>query len=211
MNYQKHYDRLIETRKERESIDGYTEMHHIVPRSLGGSDDAENMIALTAKEHYIAHMLLARIHGGAMWLPIMRMSGNMKIPSYAYEHARKRHSQYMKENNPSKRDDVKEKIRQINIEQGKWVGDLNPARINHPRGMLDKTHSEDTKKRMSESKRHQPKAGTDYTWITPLGEFKVASLAAEQHNIPQTKVRYRCFSKAKKWAEWKVIDHATTN
>jgi len=212
MNYKKHYDALIESRKNRTlSNDIYTEIHHITPRSMGGSNDESNLIKLTAKEHYIAHMLLARIYGGSMWLPIMRMSGNMKIPSYAYDHARKRHSEYMKNNNPSHREDVKKKLSEANKRAGKWQGDSNPSRVNHPRGMLNKTHSDDTKKKMSESKKYKQKAGTDYTWVTPLGEFKVASEAAELHDIPQTRVRYRCFSKAKKWSEWRVINHADTN
>ena len=40
---------------------GYTEKHHIVPRSLGGGNKKENIVVLTAKEHYIAHLLLTKI------------------------------------------------------------------------------------------------------------------------------------------------------
>lgn len=40
----------------------YTEEHHIIPSCLGGSDDPENLIRLTAREHFIAHRLLAKIH-----------------------------------------------------------------------------------------------------------------------------------------------------
>jgi len=45
------------------SIDkpGYTELHHIIPKSLGGSDDSDNLVKLTAKEHYIAHRLLCKM------------------------------------------------------------------------------------------------------------------------------------------------------
>ncbi|MCG7944843.1 MAG: HNH endonuclease [Candidatus Thiodiazotropha taylori] len=44
----------------------YTETHHIIPKSLGGSDHPNNLIKLTPKEHYIAHRLLAKIHKGKM-------------------------------------------------------------------------------------------------------------------------------------------------
>lgn len=37
----------------------YKERHHIIPRCLGGLDDESNLIDLYAKEHYIAHKLLA--------------------------------------------------------------------------------------------------------------------------------------------------------
>jgi hypothetical protein len=63
MNYEKHYNNLIETRKNRPLIDGeYYENHHIIPRSMGGTNDKENLIKLTAREHFIAHWLLWRIH-----------------------------------------------------------------------------------------------------------------------------------------------------
>ena len=45
----------------------YHENHHIIPKSLGGSNDADNMISLTASDHLFAHKLLAIIYGGAMW------------------------------------------------------------------------------------------------------------------------------------------------
>jgi len=62
MDYKAHYDRLIETRRElkRERGEQYYELHHIVPRSEGGTDDESNLILLTAKEHYVAHLLMWR-------------------------------------------------------------------------------------------------------------------------------------------------------
>jgi hypothetical protein len=42
----------------------YAERHHIIPRCLGGTDDADNIVRLLTKEHFIAHLLLARIHSG---------------------------------------------------------------------------------------------------------------------------------------------------
>lgn len=61
MNYHKIYDRLIERAKLR-FLDSYTERHHIVPRCLGGSDDPNNIVALTPEEHYVAHQLLVKIY-----------------------------------------------------------------------------------------------------------------------------------------------------
>lgn len=50
---------LIEKAKNRTlPKETYTECHHIIPRSLGGSDDKDNLVRLTAREHYIAHLLL---------------------------------------------------------------------------------------------------------------------------------------------------------
>lgn len=36
----------------------YTENHHIIPRSLGGTNCIDNLVTLTAREHYIVHLLL---------------------------------------------------------------------------------------------------------------------------------------------------------
>jgi len=63
MNYSRHYDRLIDRARNRE-VTGYVERHHILPRCLGGSDDASNIVKLTAEEHYVAHQLLVKMHPG---------------------------------------------------------------------------------------------------------------------------------------------------
>ncbi len=61
MNYKKHYDLLISTRLHRDWTKlAYTERHHIVPKSEGGSDEESNIIRLTAREHFLAHWLLYR-------------------------------------------------------------------------------------------------------------------------------------------------------
>jgi len=36
------------------------EVHHIIPRSLSGSDDPENLVSLTLKEHWVCHKLLVK-------------------------------------------------------------------------------------------------------------------------------------------------------
>lgn len=61
MDYEKIYDRLCSSRKNRgvEREGGY-EIHHILPKSMGGSDDENNLVKLTYREHYIAHKLLYR-------------------------------------------------------------------------------------------------------------------------------------------------------
>ena len=62
MDYKKHYNRLIENAKLRTSINEYTEMHHIIPKCMGGDDSNTNLVRLTAKEHFVAHHLLYKVH-----------------------------------------------------------------------------------------------------------------------------------------------------
>ena len=61
MDYKNIYNRIIENRIEN-VYDGYTENHHILPRSLGGSDDKTNLVRLNAREHFICHLLLTKIY-----------------------------------------------------------------------------------------------------------------------------------------------------
>jgi len=42
----------------------YYENHHIIPKCLGGTNDKENLILLTAKEHFVCHKLLTFIYKG---------------------------------------------------------------------------------------------------------------------------------------------------
>jgi len=67
MNYNKIYQQIIERAKARQ-IDGYNEKHHILPRCLGGDDSRDNLVSLTAREHFIAHLLLVKIYNGNLKL-----------------------------------------------------------------------------------------------------------------------------------------------
>jgi|APGre2960657373_1045057.scaffolds.fasta_scaffold36553_2 hypothetical protein len=79
MNYKKIYNDFITDRRAKEStLTGYTEKHHIIPRSLGGDNSKENLIALCPEDHIRAHVLLGKIHGGTMWFAVTAMMGNRK-------------------------------------------------------------------------------------------------------------------------------------
>lgn len=67
MNYARIYDQLILRAKSR-PITGYVERHHIIPRCLSGGDEPENLVPLTAREHFIAHLLLVKMYPGNMKL-----------------------------------------------------------------------------------------------------------------------------------------------
>lgn len=98
MNYALAYNRLIAQAQMRVCIDGYVERHHILPKALGGSDDSSNMVALTAREHFVAHMLLARMYGGSMWHAITFMRKDGRGTSHSFASARKQLSSIMKGN-----------------------------------------------------------------------------------------------------------------
>ena len=61
MNYRKLYNQIIEKRQKDPITEGYYETHHIVPLSLGGSNNPDNLVKLSAREHFICHYLLAKM------------------------------------------------------------------------------------------------------------------------------------------------------
>lgn len=63
--HQDWYNALISSRKERQRESGiYYEKHHVIPRSLGGDDSQDNLVWLTPREHFIAHLLLVKLTTG---------------------------------------------------------------------------------------------------------------------------------------------------
>lgn len=58
--YTKWHNAIIERAKNR-AIEGYCERHHVIPESLGGPNTKENIVKLTAREHFIVHLLLIRM------------------------------------------------------------------------------------------------------------------------------------------------------
>ena len=61
--YKQWYANITERAKNRH-LDSYTESHHIIPRSLGGGDEPDNLVNLTAREHFICHWLLVKMTTG---------------------------------------------------------------------------------------------------------------------------------------------------
>jgi hypothetical protein len=107
VDYKKHYDKLISTRMPlkreryfRRKNGEYFEGHHIIPKSKGGKGtssrglNCDNIVILTAREHYIAHWLLWKIHkdrsSALGFHKMLSCNKNQKriVSSYAYEESR---------------------------------------------------------------------------------------------------------------------------
>jgi hypothetical protein len=87
MDYQKIYNQIIERAKNRE-LNGYTEKHHIIPKCLGGNNNNENLVRLTAREHFLCHRLLCEMHPNnnklwyALWLMTVGKNRQKSLSSY---------------------------------------------------------------------------------------------------------------------------------
>ena len=74
MDYKKIYKQLIEKARGRSKPIERVEIHHMLPRCLGGGDEKQNLVPLLIREHYVAHLLLAKIHGGVCWEAVYGMA-----------------------------------------------------------------------------------------------------------------------------------------
>lgn len=66
MDYKNIYYKIVERAKQEDDNGhrqlGYYEKHHIKPKSLGGTNDKENLVKLTAREHFLCHWLLVKMY-----------------------------------------------------------------------------------------------------------------------------------------------------
>lgn len=120
MDYKKIYDAFIESRRVYSSPNDYYEKHHIVMRSLGGNDDKENIVKLTAREHYFAHLLLSKFLPcrqtafalwAMQWSSSSKQKRTVKRNSKAYECSRKMFSKYITELNQTRVVSLETKMR----------------------------------------------------------------------------------------------------
>jgi hypothetical protein len=146
MNYQKIYERLT-TKKNR--VLSTKETHHIIPKSMGGTDDPDNLVDLTPREHYIAHKLLVKITQGedrkrmafALWR--MTNNGNL-ITARDYEFSRKMFVEHMSTFRTGKKfskhsDEARKKA------SLRAIGEKN--------NMFGKNHTQEAKEKISQNRK----------------------------------------------------------
>lgn len=121
MNYIKTYNSIINIANSKKRVKGktYFELHHIIPKSIGGNNNKNNLVLLTAKEHFICHHLLIKIHPSskplhdAFWLMCNNFSSKnqtrYKPNSITYESAKLKKSKnarqkWLKDNPNNHRD-----------------------------------------------------------------------------------------------------------
>ena len=118
MDYLKIYNSLCSSRKSFNRIkssNNYYELHHIKPKWLGGSDNENNLVLLTAREHYLAHYLLFLHYKDKPSSAAFHFMNNTINSKYrdSKKYAELREFQSKKwrgDNNPAKRPDVRKKI-----------------------------------------------------------------------------------------------------
>lgn len=193
MNYNKHYDLLMIKAVARKSIDGYFERHHIIPRALGGGD-FNNLVDLTAREHFIAHWLLAKIYGGSMWSALLLFKGknNKYHNSRLYEVARLKVSKETSKRRKGIKLSTETKSKMSKAHTGKKFSDKAKQNMSKARkGETRKPMSEATKEKLRKanigktlSKEHREKISNSNKGKEFSAEHK-AKLSAWQLGKPK--------------------------
>ena len=194
------YQRFIDSLRGQ-SVDGYAEVHHIVPRSLGGSDDADNLIRLTARQHFIAHWMLARALGGSASRAFFMMSNFGKygqVNSTTYQIARQEYAeiariQFRGRVMPPVSDETREKQRQAKLGKKLSAEHVEKVRI----AMLGQKRGPEFAAKVSEAKRGKGngRLGCSMSEETKkrIGDAQRGALnhmAGRKHS-PETKERMR--------------------
>ena len=175
--YTKIYYQIITPTLNRE-LDTYKELHHIIPRSLDGTDEKDNLTYLTAREHFICHWLLVKMTEGAARskmiyaLQGMRAQNNSQqryetqITSRVYEHYRIEHARIHSETmkgrpawNKGKKLEGEELEKQRERTKNRKIDPIKQAEGQQKRiaKVTGQTRTDETKKLMSLAKKGKSK------------------------------------------------------
>jgi hypothetical protein len=170
--YTKWYNQIIQ-RAQGRVLEPPFERHHIKPRSLGGTDDRENIAFITPREHFICHWLLVKMTTGEEHykmlnaLRMMRAENpgqkryKTKITSRVYENLKLEYSKLQSdrlrgENNPmwgrTHTEEARKAISEKNTGK-KLTEDQIAKQVAAQTGRKRNPFSEEWRARMSESKR----------------------------------------------------------
>ncbi len=170
MNYHIHYNNLI-TRAQNRIINGYKEIHHIVPRCLGGTDDISNLVDLTPEEHFVAHQLLIKINPGVDKLvyAVTVMSGRKKNrmckQNKLYGWLKRKLSETRK-GKPGKKQSQETIDKRANSNRGKKRTIETKERMSAAQiGREGTKHTEETKKKISNTLTEQYRSGQRISYV----------------------------------------------
>ena len=190
MNYKKHYEKLISKARNRSILKSeYKEVHHIIPKCMGGDDSKDNLISLFPEEHLVAHLLLVKIYSDNQKLiyAANMMTNFHSIDNKKYAWVRKQISNSMKENNPMHDLEVRKKVGDKIKGQVPWNKGLDKTDLRVQKGIYERTEEcreksrqarlgkplkDSTKQILREQRIGKPnlKNGKEVLLISPEGE-----------------------------------------
>ena len=207
MTYREFIDNILNTRGRFGCGNQYHERHHIIPKCLGGTGEKDNLIDLFAKEHFIAHKLLAEenptnmklIHAySAMAFMCNDSEQRYELTPEEYENARLVLSNGLKEKYKDKTkhpsygthisEERKKHISEVNKGNKYCVGRIVSEETRRKISEANKNPSAETRLRMSLSRKGKNLRGANSNAkpVIRLSDKKVYECmkdAAEDNNI----------------------------
>jgi hypothetical protein len=162
----------------------YYERHHIIPKCMGGDNSKTNLVLLTPEEHYLAHLLLVRIypnHSGltSAAINLTRKKNGHPVNNKLYSWLRKQHADNVATlhvekkvgmHNKKHTEETKQKMsknnyfnnggKQLNGKDSPLYGLKRSQETKDKisaikKGSTHALHTEETKQKMSESRKRQ--------------------------------------------------------
>lgn len=200
MDYKRIHDAIIEHAKSqhRDKKYAYYERHHIIPKSLGGSNSKENLILLTAREHFIIHKILfilarntnekVKMASALKRFLYSKQHEKYNICSRQYEHIKIQHAKYVSQHLTGKPTSVEARIN-MSAAQRKYFSE-------NPGHWTGKNHSKETKLKMSNSQKmeNNPMYGKVHSDDVRL---KISNTLKGHKKSPETIKKF----KARVWSE----------
>ena len=136
------YNNIIAKAMDRNLV-GYCENHHIIPQSLRGNNKKENLVRLTAKEHFVCHLLLTKMVVDtykekmiyAAWMMANQENQNQqryKITGRIYQSLKQEFSKiksvHTKANNPMHDPKIRKRHQEAIVRRGKTSGNTGHKR-----------------------------------------------------------------------------------
>lgn len=151
MNYTKIYNQIISNSQSRSDPVTY-EKHHIIPRCLGGSNAKSNIVKLSPREHFVCHLLLAKMYSGEQRKKMLFAFRMMCYGPTRSHNDRYRPSSHLYQNLKSQANQLLS-ARPISEKTKRLISEKAKGR---PSSFKGKTHSEQSLRKMSEVKRGKP-------------------------------------------------------
>ena len=162
--YSNWYNTII-NRAQNRSKSGYVELHHIIPKSLGGNDTTFNLVALTAREHFICHLLLTKMVTGQAKRKMIHAAWGMcnlvgpgqsryKVSARMYENLKIQNALALSEAYKGSKDPNKGRSGNSNHFYGKKHSNETKEKIRQSR--IGKKDSDELKRKKSESAKNRP-------------------------------------------------------
>lgn len=217
------YLQFIEECRHKDYTNLVTQIHHIIPKHMGGDNSNDNLIELSLDDHYTAHLLLSDCYDGkykqeniASAIYIKGYLDNLdKLEEYQKTLKGEGNPNYGNSWTVEKRKAHSEKIKQM------WANPNNLKKIMKPKsdtskmGKYDKsgknnpfygkTHSDEVKEKLSKLKTGKKPTNTKYVQIDGVVYYGLTE-ASITIGIKPTTIWHRINSKSKKYKNYKYYE-----